>query len=217
LLAQEDLAAAYLATDIIGMMGIGDFSRIDLEKALTGKTVDLNANIYGFSEAVSGSSSVKDFETLLQLLYLMFTAPREDETAYQTMMNMLNAQLANKDKNHKAIFRDSVTMMVNDHSERVTLLTTEMLKQVSLEKVMKVYRERFANPADFMFVFVGNIDPNDPNTQKALAQWLGSLKTTKKREQIHDHNIRVPKGEVKNYFTREMKVNTATNRIQYTS
>lgn len=217
LLAQEDLAAAYLATDIIGMMGIGDFSRIDLEKALTGKTVDLNANIYGFSEAVSGSSSVKDFETLLQLLYLTFTAPREDETAYQTMMNMLNAQLANKDKNHKAIFRDSVTMMVNDHSERVTLLTTEMLKQVSLEKVMKVYRERFANPADFMFVFVGNIDPNDPNTQKALAQWLGSLKTTKKREQIHDHNIRVPKGEVKNYFTREMKVNTATNRIQYTS
>ena len=217
LIAQEDLASAYMATDIIGLMGIGDFSRIDLEKALTGKTVDLNATISANTESLSGSSSVKDFETLLQIIYLTFTAPRRDEDAYRTMMNMLGAQLKNKDKNHKAIFRDSVTMMVNDHSPRTTLLTTEMLKQVSLDQVLKVYRERFANPADFMYVFVGNIDPNDPTIQKAIAQWLGSLKTNGKREQCHDHGIRVPKGEVKNYFTREMKVNTATNRIQYTS
>ncbi len=217
LIAQEDLPSALIATDVIEFMGLGDFSMTDLQKALSGKTVSLEGSLAAYSEALDGSSSVKDFETLLQLVYLTYTAPRRDEAAYQTLMNMLSNQLANKDKNHKAIFRDSVTMMVNNHSERAILLTPATLEQMSLDQVMKVYQERFANPADFTYIFVGNIDPDAADTRKAICQWLGSLKTGKKHEQIHDHGVRVPKGDVKNYFTRAMQINTATNRIQYTS
>jgi len=217
LIAQEDLPSAMLATDVIQFMGLGDFSATDLQKALSGKTVGLSGSIGAFSEALEGMSSVKDFETLLQLIYLTFTAPRRDEAAYQTFMNILESQLVNKDKNHKAIFRDSVTLMVNDHSERAVLLTPATKEQMTLDQIMKVCSERFANPADFTYIFVGNIDPDDATTRKALCQWLGALKTNKKREQIHDHGVRVPKGDVKNYFARPMQINTATNRIQYTS
>ena len=217
LLPTEDLASAFLTSDIIEFMGLGDFSRTDLDKALAGRTVNLGGSIDTYSEGLNGSSSIKDFETLLQLVYLTFTAARRDEEAYQSLMNILESQLVNKDKNHKAIFRDSVSVMVSDHSPRTVLLTTDILKQVSLDKVMQIQHERFANPADFIYIFVGNINPDDAATRKAICTWLGGLKTSKKHENFRDHGTRVPKGEVKNYFTRKMQVNTATNRIQYTS
>ncbi len=217
LLPTEDLASAFLTSDIIEFMGLGDFSRTDLDKALAGRTVNLGGSIDTYSEGLNGSSSIKDFETLLQLVYLTFTAARRDEEAYQSLMNILESQLVNKDKNHKAIFRDSVSVMVSDHSPRTVLLTTDMLKQVSLDKVMQIQHERFANPADFIYIIVGNINPDDAATRKAICTWLGGLKTSKKHENFRDYGTRVPTGEVKNYFTRKMQVNTATNRIQYTS
>ena len=77
---------------------------------------------------MNGSSTIKDLETLLQLNYLYFTAPRRDAESYQTLISILNK---------------------------------EMLEKVSLDKALEVYKARFANPADFTFFFVGNVDPND--------------------------------------------------------
>ena len=198
-------------------MGLGDFSRIALQKALTGKTVAVNGDIDSYEESISGVSSVKDFETMLQLLYLSFTAPRRDEEAYQTLMSMLATQLANKDKNHKAIFRDSVSTMAANHSERLILLNNDLLDKVSLDKIMQIYKARFANPADFTFIFVGNIHPEDNETIALISKWLGGIKAKGKKEHFQDRGIRAPEGEQKNYFARDMEIKTATNRIQYTS
>ena len=217
LIETADLPSAVLTTDIISFMGLGDFSYTGLQKALTGKTVGVNGNIDSYEESISGVSSVKDFETMLQLLYLSFTAPRRDEEAYQTLLTMLATQLVNKDKNHKAIFRDSVSTMAANHSDRLTLLNTELLDKVSLDKVMQIYKARFANPADFTFIFVGNIHPEDNETIALICQWLGGIKAKGKKEHFQDRGIRAPKGEQKNYFTRDMEIKTATNRIQYTS
>lgn len=215
--ATADLPSAELATTIVGMSGLGAFTATQLEKALSGKTVAVKPEINANTERLSGSSSVKDLETLLKLTYLHFTAPRRDEEAYATTLNMLRTQLANREKNPKVIFSDSVQMMSRNHSERLVLFNTDMLDRVSLDKAMEVYKARFANPADFTFVFVGNIDPQDPKVQALVCQWLGGLKTKKTREQIIDHHETVALGMQKNYFTRKMETTTASNRIQYTS
>ena len=217
LVATEDLPSANLVTDVVSMMGLGDFSRTDLQKALAGKTVSVDASIGAYSETLSGSSSVKDLETMLQLVYLQFTAPRYDEEAYQTLISLLHNQLVNKDKNPKAVFADSVSVMGSNHSDRTTLWNVETLDKVSLDKALAVYKARFANPADFTFVFVGNIDPTDKATQKLICQWLGGMKTNKYREAFRDNDVRTPAGILKNYFTRKMETTTASNRIQYTS
>ncbi|MCQ2334691.1 MAG: insulinase family protein [Paludibacteraceae bacterium] len=214
---QEDLPSAGLATSIISFMGLGNLSMNDLQKALTGKTVDINTYINPNTESLEGASSVKDFETLLQLIYLGFTSPRRDEQAYETLIGLLDNQLKNKDVNPKSAFSDSIQMMQTNNSKRTVLYNSEVLKQVSLDRALAVFKERFANPADFIFIFVGNIDPEDKPTQKLICTWLGGLKTQKSREEIIDHHIRVPEGQVKNYFTRDMQIKTASNRIQYTS
>ncbi|MBR2165706.1 MAG: insulinase family protein [Paludibacteraceae bacterium] len=213
----EDLPSAELATTIIGMSGLGTFTAPQLEKALSGKTVSVSPEISENMERINGSSSVKDLETMLQLTYLYFTAPRKDEEAFQTTINVLRSQLANRDKNPKVIFSDSVKLMASNHSERTQLMNVDLVDRVDLNKALEIYKARFANPADFTFVFVGNIDPKDPKVQEMICQWLGGLKTKKTREEVIDHHVRVPAGVQKNYFTRKMETTTASNRIQYTS
>ena len=213
----EDLPSAKLATTIVGMSGIGTFTMPQLEKALAGKTVSVSPEIAENMERMNGSSTVKDLETMLQLTYLYFTAPRRDEEAYQTTMNLLHNQLVNRDKNPKTIFSDSVQMMASNHSDRTPIVNLQLMEKVSLDKALEIYKERFANPGDFTFIFVGNIDPTDAKVQELICQWLGGLKTKKTREEVIDHHVRVTPGMQKNYFTRKMETTTASNRIQYTS
>ena len=212
-----DLPSAKLATSIVGMSGIGTFTMPQLEKALAGKTVSVSPEIAEHMERINGASSVKDLETMLQLTYLYFTAPRRDEEAYQTTMNLLHNQLVNRDKNPKTIFSDSVQMMASNHSDRTAIVDLKLLEKVSLDKALEIYKARFANPGDFTFIFVGNIDPTDAKVQELICQWLGGLKTKKTREEVIDHHVRVAPGMQKNYFTRKMETTTASNRIQYTS
>ena len=213
----EDMPSAYVACTILGMSGVGRFNAPQLERALAGKNVSVSPEIRENIERINASSSVKDLETMLKLTYLYFTAPRQDEDAYQTAMNVMYSQLSNRDKNPKAIFSDSVQMMTSNHSERTMLFNKDLLDHVSLDRVMAVYTARFANPADFTFVFVGNINPNDLKVREMICTWLGGLKTKKTREEVVDHRVRVPQGVQKNYFARKMETTTASNRIQYTS
>ena len=125
--------------------------------------------------------------------------------------------MANRDKNPKVAWSDSVQMMASNNSERTLILNKELLAKVSQDKALAVYAERFANPADFTFFFIGNIDPADAEFQALVCTWLGGLKTSKKLEKAADDKVRVAMGTQKNYFTREMEIKTASNRIQYTS
>ncbi|MCQ2347213.1 MAG: insulinase family protein [Paludibacteraceae bacterium] len=213
----EDLPSAIFACNAVDMMGKGEFSAADLRKVLAGKNCWTSFSVSEFGENVNAGSCIKDFETMLQLMYLGFTAPREDNEAFSIMMQSLRESLANRTQDPKNYWRDSISMMGSDHSPRTILFTEETLNRIDMKQALKFYKERFANPGDFTFMFVGNINPDDEATKAAICKWLGGLKTKKTREVFIDRKVRAPKGIRKNYFTRPMQTNTACNRIQYTS
>ena len=211
----EDLPSAAMADGIISYNGIGEFSALDLQKVLTGKNVSISPSISQYGESISGSSTVKDFETMMQLAYLYFTAPRQDDQAYQTLLSMLETQLAARDKNPKTAFQDSISQTTTSHHPRTLIVNTDLIKRVNQLRAIEIYKERFANPADFFVTFIGNINPNDEATRQIICTWLGGLKTDKSREKYTDNGIRYPKGKVNNYFAKEMETKTASNRIVY--
>lgn len=215
LVPTADLPSAAVATSVVQMSGLGTFSYTDLQKVLAGKQVSVSPSIGDYEEEITGSSTVRDLETMLQLTYLTFTAPRRDEQAYHTLIAMLQTQLKNKEKNPKAIFRDSLSLFSTGHSERTLIMNEQLVEQMDLDKALKYYKQRFANPADFTFTFVGQIDPNDPQTKELILQWIGGLKKKGKNEHFVDWNVRQPAGDNKLYFRREMTTRTATNRIEY--
>ncbi len=213
----EDLPSATFATTIIGSNGLGNYNQIELSKLLTGKIAKVTPTIGQYDEGFDGSSSVKDFETMLQLIYLNFTAPRKDDNSYKALMNMLKATLANSATDPRKAFGDSVNVVISGHSPRNVVVNLAMLDKVNQDIAYDVFKQRFAAPSDFTFVFTGNIDPNNAEVKNSILTYLGGLKSKKVTEKYTDNNIRKPKGLVKNYFDKTMEVKKASNFILYTA
>lgn len=208
-----DLISATLAADVVSNNGLGAFTQVELNKLLTGKVASVSPNISTYEEGLSGSSSVKDFETMLQLVYLYFTAPRKDDNAFQALMNMLQTSMANSAKDPRKAFSDSVNVTLTSHSPRTVLLSLDALAKINQDKALNFFKERFADPADFTFIFTGNVDPATVKT--TVCTYLGGIKSKGLKEKYTDNNIRKPKGKVNNFFTKEMQVKKASNFILY--
>jgi len=210
-----DLPSAMLAASIVSNNGLGQYNQIELNKILTGKIASVSPQIGAYDEGLNGSSSVKDFETMLQLVYLNFTAPRKDDNAFKAMMNGYRASLANAASDPRKAFSDTVNIMVTNHSPRTVLLGLKTLDLIDQDKALAIYKERFALPADFTFIFTGNVDPANDSIKNAIVTYLGGLKSKKETEKFTDNNIRKPKGKVNNIFEKEMKIKKASNFILY--
>ena len=210
-----DLLSANLASIIVAKNGLGNFTQIDLDKILTGKIANVSPYITEYEQGFSGNSSVSDFETLLQLVYLNFTATRKDDNAYKAFINLVRANLANSASNPRKAFSDSVNLTKSDHHPRTVILNLNNIDKIDQDKALAIFAQRFAIPSNFTFIFTGNLDLNNETVKKAVCTYLGGLKSKSEKEKFTDNKIRNPKGKVNNYFTKEMKIKQASNFILY--
>ena len=191
---QEDDMSAKFACDIIEESGLNGFDNNELNKKLSDKTVSVSPYIRELSEGFDGSSSVKDFDILLQLTHLYFVKPRYDKTAFSSFMSRMKSQLENKSLSPESAFQDSMRAVLTSHNKRSRPLSAKMLDEINYKRVHKIYRERFEDPSSFTFVFVGNI--NLEKAKPLIEKYLGSLPNIKKEEQWKDLNINYPKGKI---------------------
>ena len=160
--------------------GVGNFSAIDLPKVLAGKNARVNPNISTLTEGISGSCSVKDLETMLQLTYLYFTSPRSDEEAFQSYITRTKSMLANVESDPNTAFRDSLMSALYDNHPLVKRMKAEDYDKIDYAKALKLYSDRFKDANNFVFTFVGNIDPE--TFEPMIAQYIGALKSKKNDE-----------------------------------
>ena len=212
-----DLPSATFATSVVSNNGLGDYTQIELGKLLTGKIATVNPYIGNYEEGFDGNSSVSDFETLLQLIYLNFTAVRKDENSFTALINMYKASMANSASDPRKAFSDTINTCLTNNNPRTVIVNLATLDLINQDKAISVFKERFALPSDFTFVFTGNIDPENEAQKQAICTYLGGLKSKKKTEKYTDNNIRKPQGDVKKYFSKEMKVKKASNLILYSA
>ena len=83
----KDIPNFSFLTSAVAEAGVGDFSVTRLRKALAGKSLKVAPAINSEGQRITGTSSVKDLETMLQLTHLYFTSPRKDSVAFEGMMN----------------------------------------------------------------------------------------------------------------------------------
>ncbi|MCQ2324749.1 MAG: insulinase family protein [Paludibacteraceae bacterium] len=212
----EDVPSAKILPNALEYMGLGDFDFNALRKALTGKNVNMSIDLNEYTD-VEGYSTVKDLETLFQLVYLGFTAPRRDDKAFNSLMSLIENSIANKAAQPDALFNDSVTLMRADHNPRAFVLNKESLGKVDLDVIMNIHKTLFANPGSFTFTIVGNVDPQDKAFRKMLCQYIGSMKAKGKKSAFKDSGVRRPAGLQKNYFALNMQTRKASNFIEYSS
>lgn len=190
----DDLISAESITQFIGAYGVGDFNAIALGKVLAGKNVSLSPYLTGLTEGFSGTCSPKDFETMLQLLYLYFEHPRFDEDAHKALMSRNYAAIKNMDENPQKAMQDSVTMIFNNYNPRIKLMNEEYLNSIDFNKMERIYRSRFSDASDFTFVIVGNISKED--AKPMVEKYIGALTDIERKEEWVDRTMKSPKENV---------------------
>ncbi|MEI6764059.1 MAG: insulinase family protein [Bacteroidota bacterium] len=189
----KDYISALFSDKVVAQSGIGNFSKTELDKKLKGKTADVSPYIDDVREGFTGKTSPKDLETLLQLTYLYFTAPRKDTAAFRSFMSRTRNQLKFIGSNPVYAFMDTLVKTTSSNNPRVIVLPKEyQLDQINLDKLYSIYTERFANAGDFKFFFVGNI--NADTALPLFEKYLGSLPVNGRSETWKDVGPQFPAG-----------------------
>ena len=177
----KDLPSATLLGNVVQMSGLGDFSAVDLPKVLAGKKASSRVGLGGVSESVSGSSSTKDVETMMQLVNLRFTKPRFDEKSYNVLMQNVDAFLIRNSQQLQSKMRDSVTTILygkNHPTER--LFDKKLVSEMSFDVIRSIYKSRFGNAADFKFFIVGDVTKEV--VKPLLEKYIASIPTLGDKE-----------------------------------
>jgi zinc protease len=191
----KDIMSAMLAATIVTQSGLGDYNLTDLQKKLSGNTAKLAPFINELREGFNGSCSPKDLETMLQLNYLYFTKIRRDDDVFKSYISRMKNVIKPMRAVPRVIFSDTLSKIVSMNSPRVINLPTEaQLDQVDLDKIIQIFKERFANAADFTYFLVGNFDKNE--VIPLLEKYIGGLPSVKGKEKWKDVSPEFPDGRV---------------------
>jgi zinc protease len=108
---------------------------------------------------------------------------------------------------------DSIVSTLWRNHPRALNLTLESLNDISYQRILDIYKDRFKDAGDFVFTFVGNVDL--ATLKPLVEQYLASLPAAGRKETFRDIHMDPPKGRVKNYFDKEMKVQKTTVYTYY--
>ncbi len=197
----EDKMNVTIATTAIQVMGIRDLSPTDLRKFLSGKTVSATPYLNPNDEGIEGSSSVKDFETFLQLVHLYFTQPRLDSSLFKGFISSQKSSIENMKANPNFYFADTLNkIQYKDHPWAPNFPSAADYDKINLARAFAIYKEIYGNAYGMHFTFVGNIDPI--KVKPLIESYLGSLPGTAKEIKFNDVGLRPVKGLVEAYVNK---------------
>jgi len=177
--------SANFAASIIDQSGAGELDNTGLQKKLKGKNISISPYISDIKEGFNGSAAPKDLETLLELVYLYFKAPRKDTSAFEAFISQMENQMKFMKGNPVMTFYDTLFKTAFPGTNRLIIFPSEdQLKSIKLNDVSTIYNDRFADASDFTFIFVGNFDPD--SITPMLVKYLGSLPSTGRKESWQD-------------------------------
>jgi zinc protease len=188
--------------DVIGISGLGNFSTTELQKALAGKIANADLMMSERRMAVSGNSTPKDVETMLQMVYLYFTNIRKDPDAFHNLTQQYDVALKNRSLSPETAVSDSLTATLYDHSKRVTPLLQADIAHIDYDRILALAKERTASAQGWTFNLVGNFD--EATIRRLVCQYLGALPAKGKAESSKRVNF-ITKQNVENKFTRKME------------
>ena len=199
LAGDRDIIPAQTAASVVTDGGVSTFDQIALQKLLAGKIAGVSAQIGELEEGLSGSASPQDLETLFQLIYLRFTAPRKDSIAFVSSQVKSRGMLQNRSARPESAFEDTVGLTMAQYHPRRQPFTVATVDGMDLNRSFAFYRDRFADASDFTFVFVGAFSPE--KIRPYVLSYLGGLPSLQRKESWRDVGVRRPTGVI----TREVR------------
>jgi zinc protease len=196
----EDKSNAKFMPDVIEAMGYGQFTPTALTDALSGKTIGLVPEMGEITAELKGNSSVKDFESLMQLTYLQMTEPRKDAALFNGFIGTQKMQLQYLSQNPQVAFIDTLikTVYHNDPRRPIQIPTTQDIEKINMDRTLEIYKNEFSNADGFHFFLVGNVD--EQTLKPMLEKYIASLPTKGATTAFKDNGLRPVTGNNKLEF-----------------
>lgn len=211
LVPTEDMASmeSTIFSIYLSNAGLAQFTESDLAKVLAGKSVSVNPTIGGISHGITASGSSKDFETALQVMYLLTTAPRFVEEEFMVGINNLKAMLPNLIEQPSYKLQQKINELLFNGNPRRPMISPELLDKADVRVIEKNYRMLFSNFKGATLFIYGDIDMD---TIKPLVEkYAGSLPMGKKPLAANlDNVVEISKGKIEEAFNVKMETPKGT-------
>ena len=190
--------------------GVAQYNDLTLEKMLAGKTATVTPFIDNDTRGMAGTSNVKDTKMLLELVYLYFTQPRKDPQAFKNLMEQQQEFLTNAHVNPMLAYNDTLHKVAYA-TNRMASMNKEQLKRVNYNRIMHIYKELFANAANFKLILTGNININ--KLKPLLCQYIATLPSNNAKETIGTYEPKLVDGKKTYIFHKKQTTPTAITTI----
>ncbi len=183
----DDAEYAYInAINVLpGVGGLAHLTGRQLGRALEGSTASYQTNVGTLTETFSGGCKWNDAEQLLQLMYLRFTtAPRQDTAAFHRWQNSMRNTLRQRMESPMTHFSDTLRATMYQPHPRSRKASLALADSVDYARTLTLFQERFANAADFTFIFVGRMDID--SLRPLLCEYIASMPGNPKEREKAD-------------------------------
>ncbi len=152
--------------------GLGDYTDSDLRKYLQGKQAGVVFGIEDYTRNLSGSTTVKDLPTLMEMIYMTFIDYNINENDFKTSQNQLVSQFATLMGHPQMIFQKDLAEALYT-SALNQFPSSETFQAADREAGVAYIRNNLANAADYTFFFVGDLDMD--TLLPLLEQYIATL------------------------------------------
>lgn len=203
---------AQLMGDYLSNLSAGTYTYQDLRKYTAGKNFSVSISPDDYLRFVSGTTTVKDLPSMLEVFYATFTSPNLDAEEFQSMGNQIKAILANAASNPQFVMSRHLTETIYG-TPRKYFPSAESVEKVDREQLVNMLKSMTANAADFTYYFVGNVDPEilRPLVEKYIASLPG--KAVAAKELTYDPAYAVKAGKAVEKFSMKMQTPQVYGRI----
>lgn len=210
----DDKPNINMVSTAISEAGVGNLSKSDLDKVLTSKSVRIRPSVGTETQSINGTSSLKDAETLFQLTYLYFTQPRRDEKAFANELDRTRSFLTNRNASPKVSYNDSIAYAVYGDNPRTRPFKLSDLDKVSYDRVLQIYKDRFADATGFRMMVIGNMSLD--SLRPLLTTYIASLPAKGRVEKAIDNYPAIVDGMNVHEWTRDTKTPQSNVTVFYT-
>lgn len=161
-------------------------------KFCTEKNIQFGTGFTDTTEYLSAGSNNNNLEYVLQCMKLIFEKEDFTDDAWQIIQSNIEASTSMFGKNPDDYYLQKINEMVYGKTNYYASVDKNFASQMSKEKSKQLFKERFGNPADFTYIFVGDMD--EKKLLDLCCRYLGTLKTTSDFEEAEYKLFPFPQG-----------------------
>ena len=189
--------------DVLNLGGLGNISQPNLERFFSYYNFKIEAKIRQNTELLEGYATSNNVEKLFHAINMSFTSRRADESAYELYKRSKIFETSYRTLAPMVVFKDSILNYNHSNKSYIARMGSDEIAAMDYANILAKTRERFSNAADFVFIFVGNVDIE--KYKEYVIRYIGSIPGNSARKEdwmtVPDY---ITKGRVEKRFLYRM-------------